>query len=61
MLMENNSLQQKNQHLDNTEEGNHEDFNDDLYAQTQNIGSKDSENRPPPEPPPPPLRRTCRP
>ena len=54
ILMEDNSLQHKSQHLEKAEEGHHGDVNDDLYAQTQNIVSEDSENQPRPEPPPPP-------
>ena len=50
--MADNSPQHKNQHLENTKEGNHENVNDKLYAKTQNIVSEDLENRPPPEPPP---------
>ena len=52
ILTEDNSLQYKNQHLENTEERIHENFNDDLYSQNENIASEDLENRPPPEPPP---------
>ena len=58
ILTEDNSLQYKNQHLENTEERIHENFNDDLYSQNENIASEDLENRPPPEHPP--LKKTCR-
>ena len=52
ILMGDNFLQHKIEHLENTEKGNHGDVNDDFYAQTQNIVSEDLKSRPPPEPPP---------
>ena len=40
-LLEKNSLQLKNQLLETTKKENHEDFNGNLYAETQTIGSED--------------------
>ena len=44
ILTEENSLQYRNQHLENTEKRIHENFNDNLYLQNENIASKDLEN-----------------
>ena len=47
ILIEDNSIQHKNHHLENTEEENNEGFNNDLDTQTQNKVSEDLRNRPP--------------